>query len=183
VNPIRRLGAASVAAGLALMVLSGAGTAVAAPRTDPRACPPRFTFAFSGVRPYFVTNPGHGLQKTAPGGHRISMTVLRGQVVHGLVAGTGRFSVSMLVTAARLKINLEIGYDKTQPSTRHSSFTVPAGWAHGWLAWGAAGYRFDWKEIRIDAACKPVVLAAGTATLPARPGFGHGRGISPPVTP
>jgi hypothetical protein len=56
-------------------------------------------------------------------------------------------------------------------------------WTHGWLAFGAYGYQFDWERVRTDRGCKVEVLARGTGKLPTKNlDFHHGRGIAPPET-
>jgi hypothetical protein len=183
----RQAGAAMAAAVLGLAALTGTGTALAAPAAPaaaPRGCPPNDSYAVSHVRPYFIVNDNPAVHVTAPGGVRLSLAVSEGREVKGEVSGSGHFTIDGVVAQADVTISLDVRYETKLSIKQHRSWTVPASWAHGWLAWGSHGYTFDWKRLRTDAGCKVEQLAQGSARLPAKPKFGfeHGRGIAPPET-
>jgi len=182
----RRAGAAVAAAGIGLAALSAAGpaAAAAAPKAVPRGCPPNYSYEISHVHHYFVTNKGTATQVTGPGGVRLYLAVSKGKQVKGAVSGSGSWTIGGVLAEAQLTITVNIRFSMTLSIKQHKAWTVPARWAHGWLAWGSRGYSFDWKRVRTDAACHVETIGHGTAKLPDKPqfGFAHGRGIAPPET-
>jgi len=166
---------------VAIPILSAAGlVAVAAPDAS-AGCPTGTIYTTSDGQHYFIPKGGN-YTTNGPAEVTLSVSVTNGTIVTGTVTGSVSFSLSAILASATATFGGSFAISKTSSVTTTGSWTPETG--HGWLAWGAWGYAFDWQQGHYDGGCHWIQTGSGEGIAPnVSTGFDKGYGYGPPGPP
>lgn len=153
------------ASSLSGALLAGGTPALAATGSPqvPQICPADPGYSYTGVSSYRYNMVP---PSSAPGGHTLSIAISRGLTVTGTVGGQVEGDIGAIVAGAKASVNASISRSKTASVTYTDTWTVPKGWAIGFLHAGAQRDRMHWTYGHYSGACVWIVVRRGTANLP-----------------